>query len=96
MQVEDTPGTGTGEGTALPAAPTSNIRQRIVVKSEPVTVTTQEAVDGHRQKAMRIESVEQNELRNIMELSITGQVSGGQGNRTSWEECLYAERMDGT
>ena len=74
MQVEDTPETGTGEGTALPAAPSANIRRRTVVKSEPMAVTTQEAVDGYREKAMRIASVEQIELGNIMELSITGQV----------------------
>ena len=45
-----------------------------VVMSEPVAVTTQEAVDGHCEKAMRIASVEKIELGNIMELSITGQV----------------------
>ena len=44
------------------------------MKSEPVAVTTQEAVDGYREKAMRIASVERIELGNIMELSITGQV----------------------
>ena len=74
MQIEDTPETGSGEGTALPAAPSANIRRRIVVKPEPVAVTTQEAVDGHCEKAMRIASVEQIELGNIMELSVTGQV----------------------
>ena len=36
-------------------------------------VTTQEAVDGYREKAMRIESVEQIELGS-MEFSLTGQV----------------------
>ena len=71
MQVEDTPETSTGEGTASPTAPSANIRPRIAVKSEPVAVTTQEAVDGHCEKAMRIASVEQIELGNIMELSIT-------------------------
>ena len=65
---------GTSEGTALPAAPSANTRRRIVVKSEPMAVTTQEAVDGYREKARRIASVEQIELGNIMELSITGQV----------------------
>ena len=74
MQVEDMSETGTGEGTALPAAPSANTRRRIVVKSEPMEVTTQEAVGGYREKAMRIASVEQIELGNIMELSITGQV----------------------
>ena len=44
------------------------------MKSEPVAVTTQEAIDGHCDKAMRIANVEQIELGNIMELSITGQV----------------------
>ena len=39
--------------------------QRIVVKSEPVAFTTQETVDGYREKAMRIESVEQVEVGNI-------------------------------
>ena len=73
MQVEDTSETGTGEGTVLPAAPSVNTRRRIVGKSEPVAVTTQEAVDGYREKAKRIASVEQIELGNIMELSITGQ-----------------------
>ena len=39
-----------------------------------MAVTTLEAVDGYREKAMRIASVEQIELGNIMELSITGHV----------------------
>ena len=63
-----------GEIAELPRASSANIRRRIVVKSEPVTVTTQEAVDGYCEKAMRIASVEQIELGNIVELSITGQV----------------------
>ena len=44
------------------------------MKSEPVAVTTQEAVHGHCEKAMRIVSVEQIELGNIIEVSFTGQV----------------------
>ena len=74
MQVKDTPETGTGEGTASRVAPSANIRRRFAVKSEPVAVTTQEAIDGHCEKATRIASVEQIELGNIMEISITGQV----------------------
>ena len=74
MQVEDTSETVTGEGAALHAAPSAIIRRRIVVKSEPVADIRQEAVDGHCEKAMRIASVEQIELGNVMELSITGQV----------------------
>ena len=73
MRVEDTPETGTGEGTASPVAPSANIR-RIAVNSEPA-VTTQEAIDGHCEKAMRTAGVEQTELGNIMEISITGQVA---------------------
>ena len=50
----------------------------IVVKpSEPVAVPTQEAVDGYREKATRIASVEQVELGNIMGLSIMGHVLKG-------------------
>ena len=83
MQVEDMSETGTGEGTALPAAPSANTRRRIVVKSEPMAVTTQEAVDGYREKAMRIASVEHG--------------SGAQvGNRTSLDECRYEEWTDVT
>ena len=70
---------GTGEGTALPAAPSANTWRRIVVKSEPMAVTTQHAVYGRCEKAMRIASVEQIELGNIMELSITG--SGAEVNK---------------
>ena len=44
------------------------------MKSEPAAVTTQEAIDGSREKVMRIASVEQIELDSLMELSITGQV----------------------
>ena len=40
--------------------------------SEPVAVTAQEAID--REKALRIASVEQVELGNIMEVSVVGQV----------------------
>ena len=74
MQVEDMSETRTGEGTALPGVPSANTRRRIVAKSEPMAVTTQEAVDGYREKAMRIASIEHIELGNIMELSIMGQV----------------------
>ena len=74
VQAEDMSETGTGEGTALLATPSVNTRRRIVGKSEPMAVTTQEAVEGYREKSRRIASVEQIELGNIMELSITGQV----------------------
>ena len=74
MQVEDTQKTDTGEGEASPAAASTNIRMRIAAKSEPAAVTIQEAIDGSREKVMRIASVEQIELGNLMELSITGQV----------------------
>ena len=92
LQVEDTSEMGTGESTELLGAPSANTGRRIAVKSDPVTVTTQEAVDGCCEKAMRIASVEQIELGNIMELSIAGQVlrwarqsnlSGGLSPRTA-------------
>ena len=44
---------------------------------------------------MRIASVEQIELGNIMELSIAGQVPGGQDNPVFLEEYCCAKRMDG-
>ena len=84
---------GTGESTPLPSA---NIQRRTVVTSEPVAVTTQEAVDGYVEKAMRIASVEQNELGNIMELSMTGQVLRLSKQSTNLEEYRFAKRMDGT
>ena len=63
-----------GESTTLSGASSANTRLRIVVKSEPAAVTTQEAVDGCREKAMKIASVEQVESGNIVELSIAGHV----------------------
>ena len=73
-QIGDTLEMGTGESIMLPRALSANSGRGIVVKSEPVAATTQEVVDGYRENAMRIASVEQVELGNIMELSITGQV----------------------
>ena len=84
MQTGDQLEMGSCESTTLPGASSANTRRRIVLKSEPVAVTTQDAVARHCEKAMRIASVEQVELGNII------------GNRTSLEECRYAERMDGT
>ena len=74
MQVEDKPEIDTEERAETPGAPSPNNRRRIGTKSEPMAVTTQEAVDGYREKAMRIASVERTQLGSIMELSITGQV----------------------
>ena len=74
MQVEDTQKTDIGEGEAPPAAESTNIKWRIAMQSEPAAVTTQEAIDGSREKVMRIASVEQIELGSLMELSVTGQV----------------------
>ena len=64
---------GSGQRKEKRSIPDDESRMQ-VVKSEPVAVTTQEAVDGHCEKTMRIASVEHIELGNIMELSITGQV----------------------
>ena len=62
MQTGDPLEVGTGESTTFPGAPSANTRRRIVVKSEPAAVTTQEAVDGYREKAMRNAGVEQNRI----------------------------------
>ena len=45
---------GTGESTILPVVTSANTRRMILVKSEPVAGTTQEAVDRYREKVMRI------------------------------------------
>ena len=74
MQDEDKPEIDNEERAASLGVSTTNTRRRIAMKSEPRAVTTQKAVDGYREKAMRIESVEQIEHDSIMELSITGQV----------------------
>ena len=84
MQVEDTSETPTGEGEALPAAPSANIQRKIAVKSEPVAATTQEAVA----------SVGQIELGNIMELSITGQVLRW-ARQSNLSGCLSLRKADG-
>ena len=74
MQVEDKPESDTEERAEPPGASSTNNRRRIVTRSEPMAVTTQEAVGGFREKAMRMASVEQIDLDRIMELSITCQV----------------------
>ena len=74
MQIEDKPEVDNEERAEQTGALSTSIRRRIAVKSEPRAVTTQQAVDGYREKAMRIASVKEIELGNIMELSITGQV----------------------
>ena len=74
MQTGDPWDMGIGESTTLPRAPSANTRRTKFVKLEPVAFTTQDAVDGYREKAMGIASVGQVELGNIMELSITGHV----------------------
>ena len=62
------------KSTTSPTALPASTRRRISMKSEPVAVTTQEALYGSREKARRIASVEKVELGNIMELSVVGQV----------------------
>ena len=64
----------TDERVRLPSALAANTRRRIAEQSTPVAITVQEIVDGYREKAMRIASVEHVELGNIMELSITAHV----------------------
>ena len=95
MQIEDKPEAENEERAEPPGAPSTSTRRRVAVKSGPRAVTTQEAVDGYREKAMRIASVEQIELGNIMEQSIAGQVLDGQDNPIFLEEYRCAKRMDG-
>ena len=94
MQTGDPLEVGSAESTTLPGASSASTRRRIAVKSEPVAVTTQEAVDGHREK-MRIVSLEQVELDNIMELSITGHVLKWARVSILWEtvaeQCRWME-----
>ena len=77
MQVESASMPTINESTETPETLEANTRKRIIGKSEPVAVTTQEEIDGYREKARRIANVEQIELGNIMELSITSQLLRG-------------------
>ena len=77
MQVVDTTETRASEDTAMHETQSVNTRRKVVGKSEPVAVTTQEAIDGYREKARRIASLEQVEMGNSMELSISGQLLRG-------------------
>ena len=75
MQVEDKLEIDNEQRTEPPGVSRTNTRRKTAMKSELRAVTTQEAVDGYREKAMIIESVEQiDELGSIMEVSMTGQV----------------------
>ena len=69
----------TNDSAAVLETQSANTRRRVIGKSEPVAVTTQEAIDGYREKARRIANVEQVELGNIMEFSIAGQLFRGEG-----------------
>ena len=77
MQVENTSVPVINESSESTETVTTNTRRRIVGKSEPVAVTTLEAIDGYREKTRIISSLEQFELGNIMELSISCQLLGG-------------------
>ena len=79
MQVESTTMEKASDSAAVPETQSVNTRRRVIGKSEPVAVTTQEAIDGYREKARRIANVEQIELGNIMELSFAGQLFRGEG-----------------
>ena len=59
MQVENTSVPTANESAELSETLAANTRPRNVGKSEPVAVTTQEAIDGYREKARRIANVEQ-------------------------------------
>ena len=50
MQIEDKPEVDKEERAEPPKASSTSIRRKIEVKSEPRAVTTQEAVDGYRER----------------------------------------------
>ena len=51
MQTGDPLEMGTGESTTMPGTASASTRRRLVVKSEPAAITTQEAVDGYLEKS---------------------------------------------
>ena len=59
---------GSDQREALPSALAVHTRRIIGEKSALVAITTQEGIDGYREKAMRTAHVEQIELINITEL----------------------------
>ena len=64
------------------------------MKSEPVAVTTEEAVDGHCEKAMRIASVEQIELGKAENVEMGGSKVGKFG-KIERQQNLKSVGMDG-
>ena len=70
---------GNDKWAALPSALAANTKSIIFKKSAPITITTQQGIDRNREKGVRITSVEQVELGNIME---QGMCSDGQDNQT--------------
>ena len=62
------------ESATLPSVMGTKSSRRIAPSRSTVGVTTQEGIDGYRENAMRIASVEQVELGNIMALSVTEQL----------------------
>ena len=76
---------GGGNRVAFSSALAATTITKLAEKSSPVVITTQTGTDGYREKAMRIASVEQVELGNIMELSVTGScVQIGETIKTLW------------
>ena len=72
-----------------------NTRRRLAEKSAPAAITTQERIDGYRGQAMKIASVEQVELGNIMELSITGHVLTWARQLNFSGRTVAEQQMDG-
>ena len=80
----------TDESAVLPSALATQ------PSSSAVAITTQGEVDGYREKAMRIASVEQGELSNIIELSITGHVLKWARQSNLFGDCRREKEIDGT
>ena len=72
-----------------------NTRRRLAEKSTPAAITTQERIDGYFGKAMKIASVEQVELGNNMELSITGHVLTWARRLNFCGRTVAEQQMDG-
>ena len=91
MQIEDKPEGDNEERAEPPRAPSTSIRRRIAVKSDPRADTTQEAVDVYREKAMRIASVEQIELGSIVSCQSRVRFSGGQETIQSFWRSIVVQ-----
>ena len=76
MQTEDKPGVENERRAQPPGAPSTSTRRRIAVKSNR-GLSPRGAVDGCREKAMRIESVEQSIEGHVLRWARQSNLYGG-------------------